>query len=141
MDSLQECEQAAVAAVAKGAGPFAGVTYHQKNFEDPTWAGHCYGVMPGTWIPPVTQANIDSAKNISFAGTAVYVADLNSQPGGKPAKFDGLRLGKQRAIRAKYPNGDPEKSGEWSVLLLCSCFVLAVFSCTLVLLFSWLSVL
>ena len=25
-------------------------------------------------------------------------------------------MGKQRAIRAKYPNGDPEKSGEWYIM-------------------------
>jgi len=58
---------------------------------------------------------IDSSRNGSTAGSSVpvYVVDLNKLAGGKPAKFDGLRLGKQRAIRAKHPNGDPEKSGEW----------------------------
>lgn len=112
VDSLQECEAAAEKAVP-AQGPFAGVTYHSAQFTGP-YARHCYGVHQGDWITPVAQQNIDSAQNMTAGpGAIVYVADLNGQPGGRPAKFDGLRLGKQRAIRAKYPNGDPEKSGEW----------------------------
>ena len=98
-------------------------------------------------IKPVSQSGIDSSFNASSGGgpsAPVWVADLNKLPGGKPAKFDGLRLGSQRAIRvracvlshcslrcsspcaqqlcpcswlqAKYPNGDPEKSGEWYIM-------------------------
>lgn len=94
-----------------------GVTYHTAAYTG-IYAKHCYGVHSGEWIKPTVQQNIDSAHNKSDQGAAtqVYVADLNARPGGKPAKFDGLRLGKQRAIRAKYPNGDPEKSGEWYMM-------------------------
>ena len=77
----------------------AGVTYHTAGFAEPAYAKHCYGVHSGDWIKPVAQHGIDSAHNTSDKGAAaqVYVADLNKLVGGKPAKFDGLRLGKQRA--------------------------------------------
>ena len=112
-DSLDACKAAAV----KAGGNFAGVTYHTAAFTG-GYARHCYGVHAGDWIKPVAQAGIDSSQNISSVAPAaqVYVADLNNLPGGKPAKFDGLRTGKKRAIRAKHPNGDPEKSGEWYIM-------------------------
>jgi hypothetical protein len=101
-DTLDACKAAAVSA----GGGFAGVTYHSAAFSGP-YSRHCYGVHAGDWIKPIAQKNIDSSQNTTAAVPAapVYVADLNKLPGGKPAKFDGLRIGKQRAIRAKHPNG------------------------------------
>ncbi len=113
-DTLDACKAAAVSA----GGNFAGVTYHTAAFAGP-YARHCYGVHHGEWLKPAVQAKIDSSQNITAGegyGAPVWVADLNKLPGGKPANFDGLRLGTQRAIRAKYPNGDPEKSGEWYIM-------------------------
>ena len=90
---------------------------HTAAFGAP-YGRHCYGVHQGDWIKPTSQAGIDSSQNMTGGAShaPVYVADLTKLPGGKPAKFDGLRLGKQRAIRAKHPNGDPEKSGEWYIM-------------------------
>ena len=117
VDSLAACEKAAEAAVAAGhAGPFDGVTFHTPQFSG-DFSRHCYGVVTGAWIKPVPQDNIDSARNASAPqATPVYVADLNGLPGGKPAAFDGLRRNGAREIRAKYPNGAPEDSGQWFIM-------------------------
>ena len=89
--------------------------YHRATFSGP-YARHCYGVVDGSWDKTKTeQQDIDSAQNMTGTATSaqVWVADLTKLAGGKPAKFDGLRNGKKRVVRAKYPNGDPERSGEW----------------------------
>jgi hypothetical protein len=47
-----------------------------------------------------------------FVAQNVWVADLSGVP-LRGSTLSGLRVDGQRAIRAKYPNGDPEQSGRF----------------------------
>ena len=82
-DSLKGCE----ALAESNSTAWAGVTYHTAAYVG-IYAKHCYGVVAGDWIKPTPQNNIDSAINTSATTAAVpiYVADLNSLPGGKPVR-------------------------------------------------------
>ena len=70
------------------------------------FARQCFGRIDDQWAPHA-DANVTSGVAVR---KNVWVAEL-------PASLDvsgmvGLRIDGRRAIRAKYPNGDPEQSGE-----------------------------
>jgi hypothetical protein len=103
MSTTAECE-AAAKKDAQRRGPFTQWTFHTPKFGG-DFAGQCFGRTDDAWAP-VPQANVDSGL---FVKQNVWVAELGEVAGGMP----GLRVDGKRAIRAKYPNGDPEQSGSF----------------------------
>ena len=110
-----------VAAVARGSAArahsgFTAWTYHEASFKGP-YARQCYARTDGAWAP-VPQQNVTSSHLVK---QNVWVADLKkAQPevverlaAASDDGMPGLRLDGKRAIRAKYPNGDPERSGSY----------------------------
>eukprot|EP00947_MAST-08B_sp_MAST-8B-sp1_P003707 g3707.t1 len=120
--SLAACEKKAASSSSSSSSSssaslssFKAVTWHHTDFMDKDFAGGCYGtlVAGGTWAP-VKQAGVDSAKSSS---QNLWSADLSAWAKSHPnvTSILGLRLNTRRSIRAKYPDGDPEKSGQWFV--------------------------
>ena len=62
----------------------------------------CFFRIDQVWEPRYTQGAVSGQK------TAVLVADLTSQ---NPAPFISLFIDGRRAVRARYPNGNPETTG------------------------------
>ena len=100
--SLEACKALAANSTK---GPFGSLTWHSPSF-GPPYATQCFGAVSDYWSP-VAQAGVDSAR---IEEDNTWKLDLKGQ-GVK--EITGLRLGEERAIRAKYPNGHPEMSGEW----------------------------
>eukprot|EP00937_MAST-01D_sp_MAST-1D-sp2_P004825 g4825.t1 len=96
---------AAVKADADKKGPFKSFTHHGKDFGG-DFAGQCFGRTDDSWAP---HAEDDVTSGL-FVNQNTWVADV-SAAGFK--EMPGLRVNGQRAIRAKYPNGDPEQSGHF----------------------------
>ena len=96
----------ACAAAAKANSSFSSWTYHTPKFAGP-FNKQCFGRTDGAWAP-IPATSIDSGVLIK---QNVWMADLShlDMSGGMP----GLRVNGDRAIRAKYPNGDPEQSGSF----------------------------
>jgi len=103
-DDLQSCIAALVADKDKK-GPFKTYTYHTKDFST-DFAGQCFGRTDQVWAP-TKEANVISGFSVH---SNVWRADVKSLG---LTEMPGLRLNGQRAIRAKYPNGDPEQSGHY----------------------------
>ena len=104
LDSAGACEAAAKAG-AQHRGPFTAWTYHDSAF-GASFARQCFGRTDAAWAP-VAQAHVSSGLLVR---QNVWKASLGHVVGlgeGVP----GLRVDGRRAIRAKYPNGDPEQSG------------------------------
>ena len=97
------------AAVAKGT-KFTAWTYHEASFGT-GFARQCFGRTDGAWAP-VPERHVTSGLLVR---QNVWVASLSGVELQRklPAGFPGLRLDGRRAIRAKYPNGDPEASGSF----------------------------
>ena len=108
MNNSAQCEAAAKAAKGDGV-EFTAWTYHTAKFGG-DFAKDCYGRTDGAWAP-VPQANIISGQLIK---QNVWVADLSHVSGLDDKEgIPGLRIDGKRAIRAKFPNGDPEESGSF----------------------------
>jgi hypothetical protein len=128
--SVDEC-LAAAKADGRHKGPFRSFTFHSPSFSDSVFRSQCFG-RTDDLQQPVAQQNVSSGFLFS---QNTWVADV-SHLGIK--SIPGLRLNGQRAIRAKYaravcvdavdivrlarpsdrmvaryPNGDPEQSGEF----------------------------
>jgi hypothetical protein len=101
-DTLDACE-AGINSSAKG--PFKAFTYHHTDFDSGKYAGQCFGVTDSSW-GPTAEAKVTSGK---FDSQNTWVADIK----GQVNEITGLRINGQRAIRAKYPNGNMELSGNW----------------------------
>lgn len=80
-------------------------TYHEAAFGGP-FAKQCFGRVGGAWIPK-REPHVVSGR---WTYRNTWVADL-ARVGLDDVP--GLRVDGARAIRAKYPDGDPERSGEW----------------------------
>ena len=109
--TLAACQEAARA-------DFGSVTWHHPDF-DRSWASQCYGTLQRSgWWNPFREEGVDS---VQFLRQNIWVVDLkeadklaNSRLGSDDSSFKGLRTPDgRRAIRAKFPNGDPELSGQW----------------------------
>ena len=100
-DRVQKCEEAAK--------DFQSYVWHESA--DPEWLHTCYAVRKPYGFHPVSQEGVVTGRRMM---TNLWRADLSkldlniSEEG-----FPGLRLNGQRAIRAKYPDGAPERTGEW----------------------------
>ena len=85
---------------------FSSVTYHEPEFDAGAWAKHCYGVKNkdggGGWWSPTSEQNVISAK---FSQQNTWYANISKH---NIDAIPGLRINDGRAIRAKYPDGDPE---------------------------------
>lgn len=101
-DNIDDCKSALDADKDKK-GPFQAFTYHHTDF-DATFGGQCFGRTDVYWSPH-KQSNVDSGY---YKQQNVWRADVSSLG---LDEMPGLRLNGKRAIRAKYPNGDPEQSG------------------------------
>ena len=82
-------------------------TYHEAALGG-GFATQCYGRTDGAWAP-VPQAHVTSGQLVK---QNVWVATLPASV-ALPEGMPGLRVDGRRAIRAKYPNGDPEQSGDF----------------------------
>jgi hypothetical protein len=100
-------------ASATDAASLSAVTWHHTDFTSKDFAGGCYATTDGAWAP-TQQAGVDSAKQTT---QNTWSVDLSAwaKANSNISAVLGLRLNGGRSIRAKYPNGDPEKSGEWFV--------------------------
>ena len=102
---------ACAAAVQQSTG-FTAWTYHEPSFGG-GFAKQCFGRTDGAWAP-VPQAHVTSGVHVK---QNVWVADLShvfdDADAALPDGIPGLRINGRRAIRAKYPNGDPEQSGNF----------------------------
>eukprot|EP00041_Stephanoeca_diplocostata_P008798 m.131773 g.131773 ORF g.131773 m.131773 type:complete len:956 (+) comp17481_c0_seq4:331-3198(+) len=98
-------------------GPFQSVTYHEANFSrNAGWATQCFGTTDSFWSPRAEE-NIISARDESF-NTYANIWELDLSHLEDVTEIDGLRINGQRAIRAKYPNGNPELTGPDAVDVL-----------------------
>ena len=133
---VQPSSEACAALATKSAGKYTAWTYHSSAFLGP-FAKHCCapfhferatccrcclpltvapsnrggadGRTDGAWAP-VPAEHIDSGVLIK---QNVWVADVAHLPALDEQRVPGLRINGKRAIRAKYPNGDPEQSGSF----------------------------
>jgi len=67
-----------------------------------SWANVCYGIVGGNYKTN-TQSNAQTAVLVS--GANLYSCKVTDS---KITEIDGLRVNGTRAIRARYPNGNPE---------------------------------
>jgi len=97
-DAADEC------AAAAAAGPYLSWTFHGPSFGG-DFANQCFGRLGDAWIPKA-QEDVYSGR---LAGRNTWSAPVPDHVSDIP----GLRVDSRRAIRAKYPDGDPEASGDW----------------------------
>mmetsp|Transcript_13516 Transcript_13516/g.34497 ORF Transcript_13516/g.34497 Transcript_13516/m.34497 type:complete len:957 (-) Transcript_13516:26-2896(-) len=81
--------------------------YHDMSHPS-DFAGQCYAILGDMW------------RAHSEIRVTTYVRQKTNLwrarvPAGTVEDIPGLRLGGRRSIRARWPNGDPELSGEWYV--------------------------
>lgn len=124
-DDFHSCQQAAN---TSSKGPFNSFTYHTKEFHA-AWARQCYGVVSDYWSPTAEQSmfSVSMCLHADRCGQDIISArkegrdfniwslDLSS------LDLDyiyGLRVNSKRAVRAKYPNGNPELTGPSAVAML-----------------------
>ena len=122
--SWAECVDAAL---GKGSASFNSITWHTPGFNGrpSTFDGECFGVTGTEWDPR-GEAGVVSAKGPGAGPPVpppnVYMLDLSKLPAGAPAahldRVLGLRMFGARAVRAKFPNGNPELSGPDAVEVL-----------------------
>ena len=62
----------------------------------------CYFRLDGLWTPIFTKGAASRRK------VKIVVADLSNQ---NPSPFSTLFIGRRRAVRARYPNGNPKTMG------------------------------
>jgi hypothetical protein len=103
MNSLEECM---AAANASERGPFGSVTFHGPHLTG-GFNNLCYGSTTQFWSP-TPQDEVDSARNTAAWPSNIWVADLSQF---QLPDVLGLRINGVRAVRAKYPNGNPELVG------------------------------
>lgn len=103
-DDLNDC-MSALAADKEHKGPFQTFTFHEKSFGG-DYAGQCFGRTDQVWAPHKEDKVISGLA----VKQNVWRADVKSLG---LTEMPGLRLNGGRAIRAKYPNGDPEQSGHY----------------------------
>ena len=95
MENIRDCQTAC----EKDSSCFA-FTWHdetQNNFSN-----MCYFHTDGLWVPSAKEGAISGRK------VNIVVADLSSQD---PTPFTTLFLNGRRAVRARYPDGNPETMG------------------------------
>ena len=114
-EELADCRDAAVSA----SDQFRSVTYHEMNFDEGVWSKHCYAslaVIPdsfdGFWAP-VAQKHVSSSRLVPYQN--VWKAPIPSDLASVGKQIKGIRLNGRRAIRAKFPNGNPEEISEFFV--------------------------
>lgn len=86
-------------------GPYLSFSHHTPEFGG-DFAGQCFGRTDDNWsLHAEGKVNSGVLKQQNVWRADVSHLGLDEMP--------GLRLNGRRAIRAKYPNGDPELSGHW----------------------------
>lgn len=95
LESASLCQKACI----KNSSCFAFTWYDQTT---KSFANDCYFRIDGLWAP-VQQSGCYSGKKI-----VQYAADLSLQD---PITFNTLFINGRRAIRARYPDGNPETMG------------------------------
>eukprot|EP01060_Flectonema_neradi_P004382 TRINITY_DN12821_c0_g1_i1.p1 TRINITY_DN12821_c0_g1~~TRINITY_DN12821_c0_g1_i1.p1 ORF type:complete len:937 (+),score=210.86 TRINITY_DN12821_c0_g1_i1:61-2871(+) len=80
-------------------------SYSYFNDAQAPWKGQCFASISSFWAP-TAQKGVTSSRRVKSNRWSI---DLSNQPG--LGNVLGLRVNNNRAIRAKYPNGDPEQSG------------------------------
>ena len=81
-------------------------TYHEKAFAG-DFARQCFGRTDVVWAY-TKQEDVESG---FFVRRNVWKTTIGKDV--NITEIPGLRIDGRRAIRAKYPNGDPESSGNW----------------------------
>ena len=93
--TVQDCQRAC----EKDATCFA-FTWYDDSFGD--LSNGCYFRADGLWTPTHMKGAI-SGRRLN-----IVVADLSAQG---PTRFTSLFFGRRRAVRARYPDGNPETMG------------------------------
>lgn len=90
-------------------GPFSSFTYYPASYPWP-WGSQCFGIVDGSWQ---TQEQIGAITGRNITQNT-WVTQLDDATAALVGEVPGLRLtGGGRGIRAKWPNGSPELSGQW----------------------------
>lgn len=97
VNSPEECQ----AACKKDSTCFV-FTYHDSSVPD-GYAGMCYFRVDGFWITSPETGHYSGRK------INIQMADLSSQ--SPPLNFTTLFINNKRAVRARYPDGNPERMG------------------------------
>ena len=71
--------------------------------------------MLSTALTPALAPQIISGRNIAQNTWVTQLSAAQAASLGTEDPMPGLRINTRRAIRAKYPNGNPELSGEWFI--------------------------
>ena len=96
LNSPEECQTAC----AKDTACFA-FTYHDSSVSG-GYANMCYFRIDGQWVPYPESGHFTGKK------VNIQMTDLSSQ---NPNNFQTLFINNRRAVRARYPNGNPETMG------------------------------
>ena len=95
LDNATDCQMAC----EKNTSCFA-FTWHDSSTGD--FALMCYFRIDGLWVHTLEKGHYSGKKLV------IYAADLRNQD---PSTFNTLFINSRRAIRARYPDGNPETMG------------------------------
>lgn len=116
-ESLQECEDSATAFMASGM-PLSSYVWHKSITGD--FQHSCYAVKQSFGFHPVAQEGVVTGRKMSMNLWKAFLSQITGTLTPEFQRilsdgegFPGLRLDGRRAIRAKYPDGDPEQAGNW----------------------------
>ena len=101
-------EDAAACLSAVQARPEAFVSSTYFDATVATFSKQCYARTTRAWSPVVQ----DGATSAIVGFRNIWKIDVSQFTQGSLGDIDGLRVNKGRAVRAKYPNGSPELSGQ-----------------------------
>lgn len=99
--SAEDCGAAAAAA-----GQLAW-SWHDPSFGSDDFASSCFAIIDGSWQLTPEEGTVCAY----WARSNTHVAELQSLNLFPTGSFNGLRVDGRRAVRARYPDGDPEKLG------------------------------
>ena len=100
------------AALISPINPFYSITWFNWNYNNTQYAGHCYGVKDISW-KPVLEENVNSGR---IQGRNIWSRKVVNTNELFDGTIYGLRVDKKRAIRARYPDQDPETSMQYAPL-------------------------
>jgi len=107
----QSYDDCLAAALSSPMNPFFSITWHSLDF-DKSYAGHCYGMKDAHW-GPVQEDNVFSGQ---LEGRNIWSRKVKNHGDLPDGKMYGLRVNRERAIRARYPNQNPETSMQYAPL-------------------------
>eukprot|EP01084_Bolivina_argentea_P066972 122073_1 len=109
-NTYDDCFAAVLQATKTSEGPFHSLTWHNKQQDG--YEGMCYGIRDISWQPNFEGNGIYSARLIGKNIWSRTVSNKNLLDDS----IYGLRVNNNRAIRARYPDQNPETSMQYDPL-------------------------